>query len=210
MVDERSREAREKLELYLEYFSSTPDDVQTQIYSLLRVDFEVENSPYLGILLTKMENHENSLLYPLIEVLFSFENFKNYANDESLRDSQMLQHLFDVMGRYIVPCLSETKSIRFDPWPWLEYFLNDSSRDEKLGLFIDDTIFFRNKFSTPIAALLYASLYCDLDTGRQKFSHYINLFNAEYGRSRRAHQCEMIIKGRLDGHSLTEIIDWWD
>lgn len=209
MAEDRQDLIREKIELYLDYFLSTSDDVQTQIYSLLRVDFEVENPP-LGILLTKMRDHKNSLLYPLIEVLFSFENFKNYANDESLRGSQMLQHLVYVMGGYIVPYLSETKSIRFDPWPWLEYFLNDSNRDSELVLFIDDTNFVGTKFSTSIAALLYASLYCDLDTDRQKFSHYINLYNAEYGRSRRAHQCEMIIKGRLDGHSLTEIIDWFD
>lgn len=209
MVEDRQDMIRRKIESHLDYFLSTSDDVQKQIYFLLSVDLGVENPP-LELLLSKMRGHENSLLNPLIGVLFSFEYFKSLAIDESVRESPMLRHLFHHMDYYIIPDLSETPNITFDPWPWLDYYLNDSAKETVGLLSPNDPYFAANEFSASICALLYASLYCNLDTEQQNFSQFLNLFETKYGRSRRSHQCEMIFKGRLDGHSLIKIIDWFD
>ena len=209
MVEDRQDIIRRKIESYLDYFLSTSDDVQKQIYFLLSVDLGVENPP-LGTLLSKMRDHENSLLNPLNEVLFSFEYFKSLAIDESVRESPMLRHLFYHMNLYIIPFLSETPNITFDPWPWLDYYLNDSAKETVGLLSPNDPDYVGNEWSGSICALLYASLYCNLDTEQQNFTKFFNLFKTKYGGSRRLNQCQMIFEGRLDGHSLIKIIDWFD
>ena len=209
MVEDRQDIIRRKIESHLDYFLSTSDDAQKQIYFLLSVDLGVENPP-LDILLSKMRGHENSLLNPLIEVLFSFEYFKSLAIDESVRESPMLRLLFYQMDICIIPSWSETPNITFDPWPWLDYYLNDSAKETVGLLSPNEPLFAGTEWAASICALLYASLYCNLDTEQQNFSKFLNLFETKYGVSRRLAQCQTIFEGRLDGHSLIKIFDWFD
>lgn len=209
MVEDRQDIIRRKIESHLDYFLSTSDDVQKQIYFLLSVDLGVEDPP-LEILLLKMRDHENSLLNPLIEVLFSFEYFKSLAIDESVRESPMLRLLFYQMDICIIPSWSETPNITFDPWPWLDYYLNDSAKETVGLLSPNDPDYVGNEWSGSYSSLLYASLYCNLDTEQQNFTKFFNLFETKYGGSRRLAMCQTIFEGRLDGHSLIKIINWFD
>ena len=52
-------------------------------------------------------------------------------------------------------------------------------------------------------------MYCYSDKEKDELTKYFDLYEAEFGISRRLGQCWRILEGRLDGHSLIEMIDWF-
>ena len=150
MVENHQDIIREKIETHLEYFLSTSDDAQKQIQYLLSADLGGGNSTYLldilvGVCkpplayLDRMNSHGKSLLRPLLDVFFSFENIMRLANDESIKESEMFEVLLSKMSYYYLrhDLREETPNIRFDPWPWLDYLLNDSDKEAELILSFD-------------------------------------------------------------------------
>ena len=222
MVENHQDIIQKKIETHLEYFLSTSDDAQKQIQYLLSADLGGGNSTYLldilvGVCkpplayLDRMNSHGKSLLRPLLDVFFSFENIMRLANDESIKESEMFEVLLSKMSYYYLrhDMREETPNIRFDPWPWLDYLLNDSDKEAELILSFDEWDAVGYLKMSSIDILLYASMYCYSDKEKDKFTQYFDLYEAEYGISRRLGQCRRILEGRLDGQSLIESDGPW-
>ena len=215
MADDRQETIRETIESQIEYHLSTSDDVHEQLLSLLSVDFGIEDPPFT-ILIGKLESLENIesseklFLKPLLESMYSFENFKRLANDQSLSKRPMFKYLSVRIDKYLTPYfMSEQPEVSFDPWPWLEHYLNASGEREEIILEIDDPVYPDGSLEASACALAYVSLHCDLDSKREKFYHFLNRFEVEYGKSRRSIWCKMVFEGRIEGVPLSEILNWF-
>ena len=227
MVEEREDIIRKNIEIHLDYLLSTSDDAQKQIQYLLSADLGASLSQnLLGILvgswqppqtyLDRVNSHGKSLLRTLLDVFFSFENITRLANDESIKESPMFNELLNNMNYYYLrPDLyvsrdrEETPMIRFDPWPWLDYLLNDYAKDTDV-LSIDEQHFAFLKVNS-LEILLYASMYCCLDKEKHKLTQYLDHYKAVVftgsGTSKRFQQCRGFLEWRLDGNSLIELVD---
>ena len=223
MVENHQDIIQKKIETHLEYFLSTSDDAQKQIQYLLSADLGGENSTYLldilvGVCkppqtyLDRVNSHGKSLLRTLLDVFFSFENITRLANDESINESPMFNGLLNHMNYYYLrPDLyvsrdrEETPMIRFDPWPWLDYLLNDYAKEADV-LSTDEQHFAFLKVNS-LEILLYASMYCCLDKEKHKLTQYLDHYKAEFGNPKRLQQCRGFLEWRLDGNSLIELVD---
>ena len=214
MADDRQETIRETIESQIDYHLSTSDDVHEQLLSLLSVDFGIEDPPFTVLIgklesLEDIESSEKIFLKPLLESMYSFENFKRLANDQSLSKRPMFKHLFVHIDRYFTPYfMSEQPEVCFDPWPWLEHYLNASGERAGIITEIDDPIYGDGSLMASACALAYVSLHCNLETERERVYDFLKRFEEEYGKSRRSIWCKMVLKGRIEGLPLSEILDW--
>ena len=201
MADARYPIDKEKMQHLLEYLSSTSDGIQEQIAVLLNADIP----DYQEILVDKMYYNEEKIYDHVFEELVLFENFIVLVENERFRGLPMLDYLVSHLWKYMVS-FEENPRFIFSPWPWLAHFLENENPFENfvagryLGIW-DETI--------SLIALFYASLYCDLELESDKFTHFYNLVYLKHGLMRSIHQCKMIFEGRIKGHSITEMFEWF-
>lgn len=203
MADASDPIEKEKIRHLLEYLSSTSDGIQEQIVELLNAGIL---SSLCDILVEKMYYNEEKIYDHVFEELFLFENFIVLAENERFRGLPMLDYLVSHLWKYIVS-FEENPRFIFSPWPWLAHFLENENPLENFvaGIYLD---IWDEKIS--LSALFYASLYCDLELESDKFTHFYNLAYLKYGLMRSIHQCKMIFEGRIKGHSITEMFEWFD
>jgi hypothetical protein len=101
--------------------------------------------------------------------------------------------------------------LKMNPWTWLDSVLNGEltwpsfimNQNHGLSNFINNNII--------LAALNYASLYCNLETEKELFERYHELALTREGRyTRSLHQPKFTFEMRIKGHSLDEIHEMFD
>ena len=203
------------IEFYLKLFSGSLHHVESYLNEMVKIPLKSRTPGFVVLQrIIRFEGEEFSKYIPLLNEILDLEKINQILQSAGSNEQPILELCEHMISQAMNVAVSRHKKhpkLKMNPWTWLDSVLNGDltwpsfimNQNHGVSNFINNNII--------LAALNYASLYCNLETEKELFDRYHELALTREGRdTRRLHQPKFTFDMRIKGHSLDEIHEMFD